>query len=136
MQNITPIGLLSAAIRRERERLNLSVTELAKRAGIAKSTLSQLEAGSGNPSPETLWALAMALDVPVSRLISQPSRQVQVIRAHEGTPALSEQGNYAATLLATCPPGRSATFTGCGCSPAKPNFPGRIPRHRRACDYQ
>ncbi|EMF5056428.1 helix-turn-helix transcriptional regulator, partial [Serratia marcescens] len=44
MQNITPIGLLSAAIRRERERLNLSVTELAKRAGIAKSTLSQLEA--------------------------------------------------------------------------------------------
>lgn len=49
MQNITPIGLLSAAIRRERERLNLSVTELAKRAGIAKSTLSQLEAGSGNP---------------------------------------------------------------------------------------
>ncbi|EOY9200801.1 MULTISPECIES: helix-turn-helix domain-containing protein [Serratia] len=105
MQNITPIGLLSAAIRRERERLNLSVTELAKRAGIAKSTLSQLEAGSGNPSLETLWALAMALDVPVSRLISQPSRQVQVIRAHEGTPALSEQGNYAATLLATCPPG-------------------------------
>ena len=86
MQNITPIGLLSAAIRRERERLNLSVTELAKRAGIAKSTLSQLEAGSGNPSLETLWALAMALDVPVSRLISQPSRQVQVI-------------------LATCPPG-------------------------------
>ena len=127
MQNITPIGLLSAAIRRERERLNLSVTELAKRAGIAKSTLSQLEAGSGNPSLETLWALAMALDVPVSRLISQPSRRVQVIRAHEGTPALSEQGNYAATLLATCPPGRSATFTGCGCSPAKPNFPGRIP---------
>ncbi|WP_207766356.1 helix-turn-helix domain-containing protein [Serratia marcescens] len=105
MQNITPIGLLSAAIRRERERVNLSVTELAKRAGIAKSTLSQLEAGSGNPSLETLWALAMALDVPVSRLISQPSRQVQVIRAHEGTPALSEQGNYAATLLATCPPG-------------------------------
>lgn len=52
MQNITPIGLLSAAIRRERERLNLSVTELAKRAGIAKSTLSQLEAGSGNPSPK------------------------------------------------------------------------------------
>ncbi|MDU3936443.1 MAG: helix-turn-helix transcriptional regulator, partial [Serratia liquefaciens] len=64
--NATPIGLLSAAIRRERERLGLSVTELARRAGIAKSTLSQLETGSGNPSLETLWALAMALDVPVS----------------------------------------------------------------------
>ena len=66
MQNITPIGLLSAAIRRERERVNLSVTELAKRAGIAKSTLSQLEAGSGNPSLETLWALAMGRAICIS----------------------------------------------------------------------
>lgn len=40
MQNITPIGLLSAAIRRERERLNLSVTELAKRAGIANHAVA------------------------------------------------------------------------------------------------
>ena len=128
MQNITPIGLLSAAIRRERERLNLSVTELAKRAGIAKSTLSQLEAGSGNPTPETLWALAMALDVPVSRLISQPSRQVQVIRAHEGTPALSEQGNYAATLLATCPPGGAARrLPAAGAARRSQTFPAASP---------
>ena len=136
MQNITPIGLLSAAIRRERERLNLSVTELAKRAGIAKSTLSQLEAGSGNPSPETLWALAMALDVPVSRLISQPSRQVQVIRAHEGTPALSEQGNYAATLLATCPPGAQRDVYRLRVQPGEAKLSRPHPRHRRACDYQ
>ena len=101
----TPIGLLSTAIRRERERLGLSVTELARRAGIAKSTLSQLETGNGNPSLETLWALAMALDVPVSRLISQPRQHVQVIRANEGVTTVSEHANYAATLLATCPPG-------------------------------
>lgn len=137
MQNITPIGLLSAAIRRERERLNLSVTELAKRAGIAKSTLSQLEAGSGNPSLETLWALAMALDVPVSRLISQPSRQVQVIRAHEGTPALSEQGNYAATLLATCPPGAQRDIYRLRVQPGEAKLSlAASPRHRRACDHQ
>ena len=52
----------------------LSLTELAKRAGIAKSTLSQLENGTGNPSLETLWALGTALGVPLSRLIDPPRR--------------------------------------------------------------
>ena len=46
----TPIAVIAASLRRERERLGLSQSELAKRAGIAKSTLSQLEAAAGNPS--------------------------------------------------------------------------------------
>ncbi len=100
-----PIDLLAAALRRERERLGLSVSELAKRARIAKSTLSQLEAGSGNPSLETLWALATALGVQVTRLIAEPRSQVHVIRAGEGVVLASEQANYAATLLAVCPAG-------------------------------
>ncbi|CAI0783689.1 helix-turn-helix domain-containing protein [Serratia entomophila] len=131
LHDMTPIGLLSTAIRRERERLNLSVTELAKRAGIAKSTLSQLETGSGNPSLETLWALAMALDVPVSRLISQPRRHVQVIRADEGVTTLSEQANYAATLLATCPPGAQRDIYRLRVQPgepriSRPHMPGTV----------
>lgn len=103
--DFTPIALLSAAVKRERERLGLSVSELAKRAGIAKSTLSQLEAGSGNPSLETLWALAQALNVQITQLIAQPQRHLQVIRAHEGTTVVSEQADYLATLLAVCPVG-------------------------------
>jgi transcriptional regulator with XRE-family HTH domain len=101
----SPIGLLSAAVRRERERLGLSVSELAKRAGVAKSTLSQLEAGVGNPSLETLWALATALNVQVTQLVAQPSSEVRVIRANEGVALRAEQSNYAATLLAVCPAG-------------------------------
>ena len=45
-----PIGLLATALRRERERAGMSLAELARRAGLAKSTLSQLESGTGNPS--------------------------------------------------------------------------------------
>lgn len=101
----SPIDLLAAALRRERERLGLSVSELAKRARIAKSTLSQLEAGSGNPSLETLWALATALGVQVTRLIAEPAGHVHVIRANEGAALASAQANYAATLLAVCPAG-------------------------------
>ena len=61
------VALVSMSLRRERARAALSLTELAKRAGIAKSTLSQLESGTGNPSLETLWALGTALGVPLSR---------------------------------------------------------------------
>jgi len=99
------IGQIAAAIRRERGRAGLSLTALARRAGIAKSTLSQLESGTGNPSVETLWALGAALGVPFSRLVDPVRQAVQVIRAGQGPVIYSERASYAATLLATCPPG-------------------------------
>ena len=99
-----PLDVIAHALRRERERVGLSLSEVAKRAGIAKSTLSQLESASGNPSVETLWALSVALDVPFSRLVDPPKPQVQVIRAGEGPVVYSEKANWAATLLASGPP--------------------------------
>jgi transcriptional regulator with XRE-family HTH domain len=100
-----PIDRIAASIRRERERAGLSLSELARSAGVAKSTLSQLESGTGNPSLETLWALSVALDVPFSRLVDQPSRpRVTVLRRGEGTTVTSERAHYVATLLASCPP--------------------------------
>jgi transcriptional regulator with XRE-family HTH domain len=99
-----PLDVIAFSLRRERERVGLSLSELAKRAGIAKSTLSQLESGSGNPSVETLWALGVALDVPFSRLVDPPRPKVQIIRAGEGPAVFSERADYVATLLASCPP--------------------------------
>ena len=61
ISNDAPIMILAQAIRRERLQSGMSVSDLARRAGVAKSTLSQLESGLGNPSIETLWALATAL---------------------------------------------------------------------------
>src|SRR5947207_1806494 len=50
VERTDPKPVIARALRRERGRVGLSLTELARRAGIAKSTLSQLEAGNGNPS--------------------------------------------------------------------------------------
>ncbi|MFD7508196.1 helix-turn-helix domain-containing protein [Streptomyces sp. NPDC059853] len=99
------MGTIAASIRRERTRTGLSLTELAKRAGIAKSTLSQLENGSGNPSVETLWALGAALGVPFSHLVDPPRPATRVIRAGEGPATHAERADYTAVVLATCPPG-------------------------------
>lgn len=92
--------MIAAAVRRERERVGLTLTELARRAGVAKSTLSQLEAGTGNPSVETLWALGVALGVPFSQLVAAQPPRVQVIRAGEGPRIRSDQAAFIGTLLA------------------------------------
>ncbi|HEX5542034.1 MAG TPA: helix-turn-helix domain-containing protein [Micromonospora sp.] len=102
--HISPLAIIATAIRRERERVGISLTELARRAGIAKSTLSQLEAGSGNPSVETLWALSVALDIPFSRLVEQPRPAVQVIRAGQRSRVPSEHADFGVTLLSAGSP--------------------------------
>lgn len=99
-----PLPVIAASLQRERRRAGLSLAEVARRAGIAKSTLSQLESGTGNPSIETLWALGVALDVPFAHLVQPPRPRVQVIRAGEGPSVPSERADYVATLLASCPP--------------------------------
>ena len=99
-----PLDVIAASLRRERQRAGLSLTEVARRAGIAKSTLSQLESGTGNPSIETLWALCVALDAPFSRLLDPPDPETQVIRADEGPTLAAAQADYQATLLAGCAP--------------------------------
>lgn len=99
-----PLEVIAASLQRERRRAGLSLAEAARRAGIAKSTLSQLESGTGNPSVETLWALSVALDVPFAELVEPTRPKVQVIRAGEGPALASERSDYVATLLASCPP--------------------------------
>lgn len=100
-----PICMIAKSLVRERLRTGLSLAEIARRAGIAKSTLSQLEAGNGNPSIETLWSLCVALDIPFARLLEPQAVRTQVIRRGEGTKVVAELAHYQATLLATCPPG-------------------------------
>src|SRR2546423_9773699 len=90
-----PLELIAASLRRERRRTGLSLAEVARRAGIAKSTLSQLESGSGNPSVETLWALSVTLDVPFAQLVDPPRPRVKVIRAGEGPTFAAERSDYA-----------------------------------------
>ncbi len=126
-----PLDWIAASLRRERTRAGLSLSELAKRAGIAKSTLSQLEAASGNPSVETLWALGVALGVPFSALVEPPNPSVRVIRAGEGPAVASERAEFAATLLSASPPGARRDLYHLRAEPgpareSEPHIPGSV----------
>src|SRR5512146_3233901 len=99
-----PLEVIAASLRRERRRTGLSLTEVARRAGLAKSTLSQLESGTGNPSVETLWSIGVALGVPFSQLVDPPVPQVRVVRAGEGAAIAAEEADFVATLLSSGSP--------------------------------
>ena len=56
----TPLSrALGENVRRLRLERGLSVVELAARSGVARATLTQLESGRGNPTIETIAALAI-----------------------------------------------------------------------------
>lgn len=60
---------ISRNIQTIRGKSGLTLSGLAQHSGIAKSTLSLLERGQGNPTIETVWAIANALNVPFSHII-------------------------------------------------------------------
>lgn len=68
----TGIGNRIRALRTER---GLTLSELALRAGIGKATLSGLEAGTRNPTIETLYAVSAQLGVPLASLLSEGPRE-------------------------------------------------------------
>jgi transcriptional regulator with XRE-family HTH domain len=65
-------GETGRRIRRLRGERGLSLSELARRAGIGKATLSGLEQGTRNPTAGTLYAIAGQLGVPLAALLTAP----------------------------------------------------------------
>lgn len=122
MNRTPPLQAIAAAIRRERDRLGISSAELARRAGIAKSTLSQLEAGTGNPSVETLWSIAVVAEVPFSTLVDPPTTPVRVIRAGEGQAIGSESSSFTSALLSAGPSGVRRDLHLISCAPGAPRI--------------
>ncbi|MEY2487737.1 MAG: hypothetical protein QOH39_3385 [Verrucomicrobiota bacterium] len=64
-------GLLGAAIRERRSSLQISQEQLALRAGLNRTYVSDVERGVRNPSIKTIEKIAQALDVPVVALLEQ-----------------------------------------------------------------
>lgn len=56
------------------------MADLSRASGVGKATLSKLEAGSGNPTVETLWSLADALGVGISEILAEPIPEMHVLR--------------------------------------------------------
>lgn len=58
-------------IRHQREKRNLSIRGLARKAGLDSGALTRLENGQRAPAPRTLKSLAAALEVPLADLFAR-----------------------------------------------------------------
>ncbi|HWK26298.1 MAG TPA: helix-turn-helix domain-containing protein [Solirubrobacter sp.] len=71
MQDI--LHTVAVNLRALRAARGMSLGALAAASGTGKATLSRLEAREGNPTVETLYALADALGVPFGALVAAPT---------------------------------------------------------------
>lgn len=102
MTDSQPLSPLSAHLRKWRLARGMSVSALAREAGIAKSTVSELERGHGNPSLDTLWALSRALNISLGSLFVSASGhgEVEVSRLADAPVMAHEGEDFVAQLMA------------------------------------
>ncbi|MBW8485971.1 helix-turn-helix domain-containing protein [Actinomadura parmotrematis] len=89
-------------VRRLRAERGLSLSELAHRAGVGKATLSGLEAGTRNPTLETLYAVVGQLGVPLAAVLTEPGGRIPRVEPVHGAAA-------SATLLESFTDGAAIT---------------------------
>lgn len=70
MMDKATLETLGRHLQRLRLARGMSLSQLAADAGIAKSNLSRLEQGCGNPTLDTIWRLSLQLKVPFGDLIA------------------------------------------------------------------
>ena len=80
---------IGARLRTERERLGISLRELARRVGVSPSLVSQIELDRVNPSVGTLYALVTELGMTMSDVFGD-SREL-VVRQLRGGDGLAER---------------------------------------------
>jgi transcriptional regulator with XRE-family HTH domain len=120
---------LGRILKTYREKTGRNQGDVASKAGISVSMLSQIERGIVAPSIETLMMVCWVLDLDVSHLFRMVSTDENPVRIHHAGERLrnavggvqyeqlmtSMQGNYHAEMfLLEVAPGSSTTFSGGG----------------------
>jgi SAM-dependent methyltransferase/transcriptional regulator with XRE-family HTH domain len=76
-----------------RQNRGLTLNGLSEMSGIGKATLSGIESQAGNPTIETVWQLAKALDVPFGQLVeSDGSKRAVMGKGVSATLVDSQEG--------------------------------------------
>jgi transcriptional regulator with XRE-family HTH domain len=89
--------LVGATLREQRRRLNLTLESVARRTGITKGFLSEIERDKASPSVATLMRLREALSLSTASMFI--SSQPRIVRSHQRQEIFLGGTNMAYTLL-------------------------------------
>jgi transcriptional regulator with XRE-family HTH domain len=100
----TPAGevlpALGPNLRRLRSKRGLSLERLARRSGVSRAMLSQIELGQSAPTINVLWKVARALEVPFSSLIDRATNSAAtVLPARSGKVLANQEGTFTSRAL-------------------------------------
>ena len=74
---------VAANLKELRQAQDLTLDELAKRSGVSRTMLHQVETGRSTPSIAVLWKIATGLDVPFNRLLQGQERSGPAVLRHD-----------------------------------------------------
>lgn len=93
--------VVGANLRRLRTGSRLSLEELARRSGVSRSMLGQIELGQSAPTINVLFKIAKALDQPFSTLLDEAHTGPRIIRAGQIQTIRSRDGEFVSRALFT-----------------------------------
>jgi|SRR5882757_6421098 len=94
---VTANDIAARNVRRFRTERRMSMGQLARLCGVSKQTLSKIEAGTGNPTVDTVDAVATALNVSLHALLTEWGSPVFVQRG--STASWSEDGRWQTRMM-------------------------------------
>lgn len=95
---------ISQIIRSNREKQNMSINLLAKKAGISQSSLSRIEAGINSPTFEVLERIVAALGLSLNNFFSsiQPELEPDLKRLLDTLKVMTTEQRQALQVFLEC----------------------------------
>lgn len=127
-------------VRAERERLGISVRELARRLGVSASFLSQFELGQSQAAVSTLFAIATELNLSLDELLGNDvERDGRGRLSREEAEAFQEYLSFQSGVrwkrLANTTPEHHVQFLLTEYDPGSDSAPEGAPQHHPGDDY-
>jgi transcriptional regulator with XRE-family HTH domain len=127
--------MVGTRIKKLRQKRGLSVSELARRAGVSKSLISQIENGHANPSVETVRTVATVLEVPVfSLFLEEGGPQSALVRKNERV-RLTVPGSETIRELLTTDLDREMVLVFSRIPPGAKSSPSPVTHKGEECTY-